>query len=73
MDGTVEGVGVGESLMGQMVRLEIVPDNLDVVEFGCVFWRDGFEPEISLAVLPNAQSELPFGWASPTVAIASLI
>ena len=33
----------------------------------------GFEPEISLAVLPNTQSELPFGWASPTVAIASLI
>ena len=23
--------------------------------------RDGFEPEISLAVLPNTQSELPFG------------
>ncbi len=27
----------------------------------------------ALAVLPNTQSELPFGWASPTVAIASLI
>ena len=35
--------------------------------------RDGFEPEVSLAVLPKTQSELPFGWASPTVAIASLI
>ena len=35
--------------------------------------RDGFEPEISLAVLPNTQSKLPFGSASPTVAIASLI
>ena len=23
--------------------------------------RDGFEPAISLAVLPNTQSELPFG------------
>ena len=23
--------------------------------------RDGFEPEISLAVLPNTQSKLPFG------------
>jgi hypothetical protein len=33
MDGAVEGVGVSEGLMGQMVRLEIVPDNLDVVEF----------------------------------------
>ena len=32
-----------------------------------------FEQEISLAVLPNTQSELPFGQASPTVAIASLI
>jgi len=41
--------------------------------FGRVAERDGFEPEISLAVLPNTQSELPFGWASPTVAIGSLI
>src|SRR5215469_10308627 len=30
MDGAVEGVGVSEGVMGQMVRLEIVPDNLDV-------------------------------------------
>jgi hypothetical protein len=36
MDGAVEGVGVSEGLMGQMVRLEIVPDHLDVVELGCV-------------------------------------
>src|SRR5208282_6477256 len=39
MDGAVEGVGGSEGLMGQMVRLEIVPDNLDVVELGCVFWQ----------------------------------
>ena len=45
MDGTAESVGVSEGLMGQMVRLEIVPDNLDVVELGCVFWQPlGGEP-----------------------------
>ena len=37
MDGALEGVGVSEGVMGEMVRLEIVPDNLDVVELGCVF------------------------------------
>ena len=37
VDCAVEGVGISEGLMGQMARLEIVPDNLDVVEFGCVF------------------------------------
>ena len=37
MDGTVEGVGVSEGLVGQMVRLEIAPDDLDVVELGRVF------------------------------------
>ena len=39
VDYAVEGVGISEGLMGQMARLEIVPDNLDVVEFGCVFWQ----------------------------------
>ena len=37
MDGAVEGVGVSEGLVGEMMGLEIVPDNLDVVEFGGVF------------------------------------
>ena len=39
VDCAVEGVGISEGLMCQMVRLEIVPDNLDVVEFGSVFWQ----------------------------------
>src|ERR1700733_9664495 len=37
LDYAVEGVGISEGLMGQMACFEIVPDNLDVVEFGCVF------------------------------------
>ena len=37
MDGAIESVDVGEGLVGQMVRLEIAPDNLDVVELGGVF------------------------------------
>ena len=37
MDGPVEGVGVGEGLVGEVIGLEIMPDNLDVVELGRVF------------------------------------
>ena len=36
MDGAIEVLGVGEGLVGQMMRFEVVPDNLDVVEFGRV-------------------------------------
>ena len=36
-------------------RAEVTVECVALVE------RDGFEPEISLAVLPNTQSELPFG------------
>ena len=36
MDGPIESFGVGEGLVGQMMRFEIVPDNFDVVEFGRV-------------------------------------
>ena len=64
MDGAIEGVGVSEGLMGQMVRLEIVPDNLDVVELGCVFWQpldgepvfarlDGFKSELADTPCPR--------------------
>ena len=50
----VEGVGISEGLMGQMACLEIVPDNLDVVEFGCVFWQplDG-EPAVCRASMAS--------------------
>jgi hypothetical protein len=34
VDFVVEGFGVGERLMDQMMLHEIVPDNFDVVEFG---------------------------------------
>ncbi len=37
MDFAVEGFGIGKCLMGQMMRLEIAPDNLDVIELGRVF------------------------------------
>jgi hypothetical protein len=36
MDGSVEIGGVGEGLVGQLKRLEIVPDNLDVVPDGTI-------------------------------------
>jgi hypothetical protein len=36
VDGAVEVVGVCEGLMGQMVSLEVVPDEFDVVQFGGV-------------------------------------
>ena len=41
MDGSIESFGIGEGLMGQMMRFEIVPDHFDVVEFGRVLgqWR----------------------------------
>jgi len=57
MDGALEGVGVSEGLMGEMVRLEIVPDNLDVVEFGCVFWQP-LDGEPVFARLNGFKSEL---------------
>ena len=57
MDGAVEGVGVSEGLMGEMVRLEIVPDNLDVVELGCVFWQP-LDGEPVFARLNGFKSEL---------------
>ena len=37
MDGVVERDGVGEGLVGEMMRLEVAPHRLDVVEFGRVF------------------------------------
>ena len=37
MDGGIEVIGAGESLMRQMVRLEIAPDQFDVIEFGAYF------------------------------------
>ena len=57
MDCAVEGVGISEGLMCQMVRLEIVPDNLDVVEFGCVFWQP-LDGEPVFARLDGFTSEL---------------
>ena len=37
MDGLVERGGVGEGLVGEMMGLEVAPDELDIVEFGRVF------------------------------------
>ena len=36
MDGSVESVGVGEGLVGEVMGLEVAPDRLDVIEFGRV-------------------------------------
>ena len=37
VDGLVECGDVGEGLVGEVMRLEVVPDHRDVVEFGRVF------------------------------------
>ena len=37
VDFAVEGFGVGKCLMGEIMRLEIAPDDLDVVELRRVF------------------------------------
>lgn len=37
MDGLVERAEVGEGLMGEVIRLKVVPDDLDVIQFGGVF------------------------------------
>src|SRR5579863_8509166 len=37
VDGVVECGDIGEGLMGEVMGLEVVPDHLDVVEFGRVF------------------------------------
>jgi hypothetical protein len=39
MDRLVECVGISEGLMGEMMRLEVAPDEFDVVQFGGVFWQ----------------------------------
>ncbi len=76
VDGVVECRGVGEGSMCQVTSLEIVPDDIDAVEFGCVFGQplDG-EPvcasgnggERALAGVDRAivldQHDRP-GWAS---------
>jgi transposase len=37
VDRLVERVDVGEGLMGEVMRFQIVPDDLDIIEFGRVF------------------------------------
>ena len=44
MDGLVEGGGVGEGLVGEVMGFEVAPDRLDIVEFGRVF-RQPFDGE----------------------------
>jgi hypothetical protein len=57
VDGPVEGGGVGEGLVGQMMRLEIVPDNLDVIELGCILGQP-LDPEPVLARIECGEREL---------------
>src|ERR1700684_3063459 len=37
VDVLVEGCGIGECLMGEVMGLEVVPDDFDVIEFRGVF------------------------------------
>jgi len=39
VDCVIECVGVGEGLMRQMMRLEVTPDGLDVVQLRRIFWQ----------------------------------
>ena len=39
VNGVVEFDDVSEGLVGQLIRLQIVPDDLDVVQFRGVFWQ----------------------------------
>ena len=39
MDGCVEGFGIGESHVGEVIGLKVMPDRLDVIEFGRIFWQ----------------------------------
>ncbi len=57
MDGSIEVGGVGEGVVGEIVRFEIVPHNLDVVEFGCVFWQP-LDGEPMLARFEGGKGEL---------------
>ena len=44
----------------RITGVSVYPETAPVCR-DCMVERDGFEPEISLAVLPNTQSKLPFG------------
>jgi len=45
VDFAVEGFGVSECLMGEVMGFEIAPDRLDIVEFGRIFRQPlGSEP-----------------------------
>src|SRR5258708_10691733 len=39
VDGLVERGDIGEGLMGEVMRLEVAPDNFDVVELWGVLWQ----------------------------------
>ncbi len=57
MDGAIEMVVVGEGVVGQMVRLEIARDDLDVVELGRVF-RQPFDGKPVRARFEGIEGEL---------------
>ena len=39
MDGCVEGSGIGEGHVSEVIGLKVMPDRLDVIEFGRIFWQ----------------------------------
>ncbi len=57
MDFTIKRSGIGERLMGQMRRLEIAPDNLDIVELGRVLGQP-LDGEPVLACIERRQGNL---------------
>jgi hypothetical protein len=37
MDCCIEGFGIGESHVGEVIGLKVMPDRLDIIEFGSIF------------------------------------
>ena len=59
----VEVCGIGEGLMGEVMRLEIAPDGFDVVEFGSVL---GYHSTVSqCARAARAASDSLLTWIGP--------
>ena len=52
MDGAVEGVGVGEGPMRQVMGLQVAPDRFDVVELRGVLWQP-FDSEEEVVEVAN--------------------
>jgi hypothetical protein len=51
VDGTVEMIGIGEGLMGEMMAFQIPPDRFDIIQFRGVFRQPLDRQPVRLALL----------------------